>query len=340
VNRLPEPSREAAALHRDALVVDLHCDTMLSQALYGLDPLRPHRNPLPFSPLTLQADLPRLQEGGVGCVALGVVVNPLRRESAPWSVWRYLERLKGWQDRAPDRVQVVSRADDVEEARRAGKLSIFAGLEGAHGLGGRLDELAAMRRAGLRYVGLAHFTRNQAVHPAFGWGADASAPLSNFGRDLVDELVRQHIIIDLAHINRRGFFEVCERAQVPMYVSHTGVQGAHRSWRNIDDDQLRAVAKNGGVVGIIFTQQYLGGGLLASIGRVAAHVLHVVSAVGEDHVALGTDVDGFVVLPRDFPDVRAMPRVTEALLRSGLSETAVRKALGLNALRVFREVCG
>ncbi len=336
----PPVSQEAEALHRDCLVVDLHCDTMLSQALVGLDPMKRHKHPLPLSPLMLHADLPRLQEGGIGCVALGVVVNPLRRRSAPWSVWRYLERLKGWQDRAPDRVRVVSTADDVLAARREGKLAIFAGLEGAHGLGGRLDELPAMRSAGLRYVGLAHFTKNQAVRPAFGWGADPETPLSDYGRELVDELVQRRIVIDLAHINRRGFFEVCERARVPMYVSHTGVQGAHRSWRNIDDDQIRAVAKHGGVVGIIFTQQYLGGGLLGSISAVAAHVAHVISVVGEDHVALGTDVDGFVLLPRDFPDVSAMPRVTESLLRAGLSETAVRKTLGLNALRVLRDVCG
>lgn len=333
-------SAHALDLHQASLVVDLHVDTMLLQAFFGYDPRRAHRNPLPFSPLFVHADLPRLRAGGVGCAALGIVVNPLRRESAPWSTFRYLERLAGWQKASPDAVRVVSTADDILAARAQGQIAVFGGLEGAHGLGGRLDELPAMRRAGLRYVGLAHFTRNLACAPAFGWGADNDAPLRPFGVELVDALVAQRILIDLAHIGRAAFLQVCERARVPVIVSHTGVAGANPSWRNIDDDQLRAVARTGGVVAIIFTQQYLGGGLFGSIERVADHARYVIGLVGEDHVALGSDVDGFVLLPRDFPDVGAMPRITDALLRSGLSDTTVRKVLGENALRVFRAVCG
>lgn len=333
-------SDEARALHADSLVVDLHVDTMLLQAFFGYDPRLEHHNALPLSPLFVHADLPRLRRGGVGCVALGVVVNPLRRATAPWSTYRYLERLAGWQEQAPADVQLVSTAADIVRARREGRLAVFGGLEGAHGLGGGLEDLGAMRRAGLRYVGLAHFTRNAACTPAFGLGADQSRPLTAYGHELVSALEEHRILIDLAHINRTGFLTVCERARRPVIVSHTGVQGAHRSWRNIDDEQLRAVAATGGVTAIIFTQQYLGGGLFGSIDAVAAHVAHAVTACGEDHVALGSDVDGFVLLPKDFPDVSAMPRVTDLLLRSGMGERVVRKVLGENALRVFGEVCG
>lgn len=156
-------SNEARALHDDCLVVDLHCDTLLSQRLYGYDPTKRHKNHLPFSPLTYQADIPRLQDGGVGAVALGIVVNPLRRRSGPNAIRRALADMAGWQERAPEAVAVIDTADDIVAAREAGKIAIFGGLEGAHGLDSRLEDLGEFRAAGLRYVGFSHFTANTAA---------------------------------------------------------------------------------------------------------------------------------------------------------------------------------
>ncbi len=333
-------SNEARALHDDCLVVDLHCDTLLSQRLYGYDPTKRHKNHLPFSPLTYQADIPRLQDGGVGAVALGIVVNPLRRRSGPNAIRRALADMAGWQERAPEAVAVIDTADDIVAAREAGKIAIFGGLEGAHGLDSRLEDLGEFRAAGLRYVGFSHFTANTAATNAFGWGSNDRDGLSDYGRDLVDELGNQKILVDLAHINRPGFLEICERTKSPVLVSHTGVRGAYDVWRNIDDEQLRAVADTGGVVGIIFAPAYLKSGFTCSLREVVKHIQHVIRAAGEDHVGLGTDVDGFVTLPPDFPDVSAMPLLTQYMLEAGMTETQIRKCLGGNTLRAFRDVCG
>ncbi len=339
---LPVPliSAAARALHDDCLVVDLHCDTLLSQRLYGYDPTRRHKNRLPYSPLTYQADIPRLQDGGVGAVALGIVVNPLRRRSGPNAIRRALVDMAGWEERAPEAVAVIDTADDIEAARADGKIAIFAGLEGAHGLDTRLEDLAEFREAGLRYVGLSHFTRNPAATNAFGWGSNDRDGLTDYGRDLVDELNDQKILVDLAHINRPGYMEICARTKAPLLVTHTGVRGAYDVWRNIDDEQLRAVADTGGVVGIIFAPAYLKAGFTCSLREVVHHIKHVIDVAGEDHVGLGTDVDGFVTLPPDFPDVSAMPLLTQYMLEEGLTEEQVRKCLGANTLRAFREVCG
>ena len=333
-------SDEARALHDDCLVVDLHCDTLLSQRLYGYDPTKRHKNLLPYSPLTYQADIPRLQEGGVGAVALGIVVNPLRRRSGPDAIRRALRDMAGWEERAPDDVAVIDVADDIVAARAAGKVALFAGLEGAHGLDSRVEDLAEFWAAGLRYVGLSHFTKNSAATNAFGWGSNNEEGLTDFGRDLIDGLNQQRILVDLAHINRPGFMEICERTTSPLLVSHTGVRGAYDVWRNIDDEQLRAVADTGGVVGIIFAPAYLKSGFTCSLREVVSHIKHVIDVAGEDHTGLGTDVDGFVTLPPDFPDVSAMPLLTQYMLEEGMTETQIRKCLGGNTLRAFRDTCG
>jgi membrane dipeptidase len=333
-------SEAAKQLHGDCLVFDLHCDTLLNQTLLGYDVTRRHTNRLPLSPFLFHADIPRMKEGGIGAVALGLVINPLRRRTALNATRRALGQVAGWQASAPDAVSLVSTADDIVAARAAGKLAVFGGLEGAHGLNGDVEPLAELRSKGLRYVGLAHFSRNKACTPAFGWRGNHRDPLTDHGRDLIDALCEQRIMVDLAHINRPGFLEAARRATRPVIVSHTGVRGAHDVWRNIDDEQLRAVADTGGVVCIIFAPVFLAAGLFGTCDGVVKHIQHVIHVLGEDHVGLGTDLDGFVVPPKDFPDISHMPRLTHLMLAAGMKERTIRKVLGTNMLRTFREVCG
>jgi membrane dipeptidase len=118
-------------------------------------------------------------------------------------------------------------------------------------------------------------------------------------------------------------------------VSHTGVLGVHAHWRNIDDEQLRAVADKGGCVGIIFARRYLGS---ASIDAVVDHLLHVIDVAGEDVPALGSDFDGFVVPPDGLEDVAALPNLTVALSRRGVGAGVLEKILGGNVLRVLDAV--
>jgi membrane dipeptidase len=333
-------SPEARALHDDSLVMDLHCDTLLAETLLGYDPQKLHRNRLPGSPWLFHVDIPRLKAGGVGAVALGIVVNPLRRKSALRATRQGLAQMAAWPERAPDDVLLVETAEDIRRAQREGKVAVFGGLEGAHGLSGRLDVLEELRDSGLRYVGLVHFTKNQAATPAFGFRANPGDGLSDYGRDLVDELAARRILVDLAHLNHAGFLEAAARSPRPVIVSHTGVRGAFDSWRNIDDEQLRAVADSGGVVCIIFAPYYLEGRTRGAAEGIVRHIKHVIDVVGEEHVGLGSDFDGFVVPPTDLSDISQMPWLTQLMMDAGLSDGQIRKCLGANMLRVFEEVCG
>jgi membrane dipeptidase len=184
----------------------------------------------------------------------------------------------------------------------------------------------------VRYLGLSHFSANQASFPAYGRGRRDGEGLRPFGRDLVRRCESLGVLVDLAHINKKGFMEVCAMATRPPIVSHTGVLGVFQHWRNIDDEQLRAVADRGGVVGVIFCPRYLGADGLAPV---VAHLQHIVSVCGEDTPALGSDWDGFIVPTSELCDAAHLPLLTDALLQAGMKPEAVGKILHTNAMRVL-----
>ena len=142
------------------------------------------------------------------------------------------------------------------------------------------------------------------------------------------------MLVDLAHINKRGFLDACSIARKPPIVSHTGVLGAFEHWRNIDDEQLRAVADKGGVVGVIFCPKFVGGD---GLEPVVQHLKHIVDIVGEDAPALGSDWDGFIVPTQPLKDPRGLPLLTDALLAAGFSSKAIGKILRDNVMRVLDE---
>ena len=331
-------SEEALAVHHSALIVDLHCDLLLTRYFLGWDLAKRHRpNPLPGAPLMGHCDLPRLREGNVGAIAFGVVTNPLRRTTGPAAIHQDLDQLAADVLANPGEMALCGSAGAIREARAAGRIACFAGLEGAHGLHGRLDELPTMREKGLRYVGLVHFTANEAARPMVGWGASNQAGLTGFGVELVEELWRLGILVDAAHLGKAAVLEVCRRARRPGIVSHTGCTGVHQSPRGVDDDVLRAVADTDGVVGIIFVTPFIGGGGAVTAAR---HLDHIRRTVGVRHCALGTDWEGFALYPSDLDSAEKLPNLTEALLRLGWSAEEVHAAYGGNVLRVIEAGCG
>lgn len=325
-------STEAAALHRASLVFDLHADTPKLMEL-GYDVGNRHRTPPKFLRYASHLDLPRAEEGNLGAQFFGMWSAPLPGSSR--AIHTQIDALEAAVKKHPGRMASVRSADELRAARAAGQLASLLGIEGGHAPDGRLENAELFARRGVRYLGLLHFSANEIGAPAKGVGRDEARGLSGFGRDVVRECDRTGIIVDLAHINRRGFFEVLEVATKPLYVSHTGVLGVKEHWRNIDDEQIRAVAQRGGAVGVIFAPRFLGG---PGIESVVDHILHIRNVAGDDVAALGSDFDGFVKPPDGLGDVAALPNLTEALLRRGVPEVAIRKILGENALRVLADV--
>ncbi|HEX8950708.1 MAG TPA: membrane dipeptidase, partial [Polyangia bacterium] len=275
----PTISNEALDLYRHSDVVDLHVDTFIWTRIWGYDLLRRHGRGLLGARFYGQADLPRLREAGVGGAIWSITTNPLRRASRRTAVFRKnLERLVAIFARAPDEVALCRSAADHRAARAANKHAAFIGIQGGNALDGDLA-LASFDASLLIKVTLVHLSTSSlgtTSAPSLGNG---DGGLSDRGRELVASLNRHRVFVDLAHINRRGFFDAVaahDRSQ-PLLVSHTGIAGVHRHWRNVDDEQLRAVAATGGVVGVMYQSSFLGEPLFG--GRAEAivdHLAHIV----------------------------------------------------------------
>jgi len=328
--------REARAFHDGATVTDLHADTAKLMDKLEFDLAERHERPLPGRLNYVgHVDLPRLRDGGVAAQVFGLWTVPYPEKGCKHAVDTQLDAL----DRAiaahPEQIAWALGADEVAACKARGQLAAMGGIEGGQALEADPANVEYFAKRGVRAIGLLHFSANALGAPAKGKGADGSRGLTPIGRDVVREMNRCGVVVDLAHINRKGFFEALALStQAPM-VTHTGVAGVHAHWRNIDDEQLRAVADKGGCVGIIFARRFLGG---ADVEAVVDHLLHIVDVAGPDVPALGSDFDGFVVPPAGLEDVAALPNLTAALSRRGVSPEVLAKILGGNAQRVLADV--
>ncbi len=329
-------SPHARAIHEAHPAIDLHADTLMWGRWIGYDLLRHHEPPLPRAAIGGHVDVPRMREGGMGAQFFGLVTLPRREKMKGLLLVTHeqIDVLDRTIARSGDTLRLVKTASDIEAAKRAGAVGALLGIEGAHALEGDLGNVDAFARRGVRYIGIMHFSANEAGAPAYGRGADEKRGLTAWGHALVERCEANGVLVDLAHINRRGFLEACATAKKPPIVSHTGVLGAFEHWRNIGDDQLRAVADKGGCVGVIFCPKFVGGDGLAPVVR---HMKHILDVVGEDVPALGSDWDGFIVPTQPLSDPRGLPLLTDALLEAGVSERAIGKLLRENVMRVLRE---
>jgi len=344
---------EARAMHDECCVIDLHADTPKLMHKLGYDLAARHDRTIPKRLNILgHVDIPRLREGGVAAqfFAFWTWPRPVpgAERSATKSLLGQLDALDAAVAKHPDQLMWTRTGAEVRAAKAAGKIAVLGGIEGGHALEGRIESIEMFSRRGVRYLGPLHLWPNAlggTSRPVrkdgpFGWMARGRKPkrddsLSVHGRDVIRECERCGVIVDLAHINRRGFFEALELMETPPMVTHTGVNGVHVSWRNLDDEQIRAIADRGGAIGIIFARQHLGG---RSIEAVVDHIKHVLDVAGEDVPALGSDFDGFVTPTEGLEDVAAMPNLTVALSRRGIAPRVIEKIIGGNVLRVLDAV--
>lgn len=325
-------SPEARALHGLYPAIDLHADSLMWSRWTGYDLHTRHEPPLPFAALGGHVDIPRMIEGGVGAQFFGLVSIPFPTRGLAAVIDEQIDRLDATVAQNPSRIQKARTRAEVERAAATGTIAALLGIEGGHALEGNLDKLDHFARRGVRYLGLCHFSANELCYPAYGRGRKDGEGLTPFGRDVVARAAELGVVVDLAHINKRGFLDACELAKYPPIVSHTGVLGAFEHWRNIDDDQLRAIADRGGVVGVIFCPRYIGAD---GIEPIVKHLRHIVDICGEDAPALGSDWDGFIVPTKDLCDASRLPLLTDGLLQGGFSEEAIAKILRRNVLRVL-----
>jgi membrane dipeptidase len=332
----------AVELYQSTDVIDLHVDSFIWQRTLGYDLTRRHRPPL-WGAFLGQVDFPRMLEAEISGATWVITTNPLREPADRARAFEdNLNELERTFQRDAAHFQLVKTAYEYDAARAAGKHAAFVGIQGGNALDLSLSEVARLCDGRILRITLVHLSSSRI--------GSTSSPLrvrdeglSSFGAQMVELLNERQVLVDLAHISPRGFWAACEAhgKDTPFVVTHTGVSGIFRHWRNLDDDQIRAVARSGGVVGIMYHAPFLGDRPWAGrVDTIARHLEHVVNVGGEDTAALGSDWDGSIITPRDMPTCLELPRLVSALQARRVSDRAIQKLLGRNFLRVVREVRG
>jgi membrane dipeptidase len=331
-------SRGALDVYLAGDVIDLHIDSFIWRRLLGYRLHERHGRGLLDACFYSQSDVPRLREARVGGAVWVVTTNPLR--SARGRRDALLHNLAALQaELVSGPATICDSVASYRAARARGLHAAFLGIQGGNALELSLDDFDRPELASLTLVTLLHFTRSRLGAAALPRLLSAGDPrLTPFGVRYVQKLNQRRIMVDLAHIGRRGFWDalaVHDKSQ-PLTISHAACDAVFPHFRNVDDAQLRAVADTGGVIGIIFNTAFLGGSLFrGQAERVVDHIVHVVRRVGSDHCALGSDFDGAIVPPRDLRTVSELPRLAELMLRRGLPESDVHNVLGASFLRAL-----
>ncbi|KAB7644975.1 amidohydrolase family protein [Polymorphobacter fuscus] len=339
-------SEHAAALHRQLAIVDLHSDTLM------------WKRPLDEASDRGHVDLPRLEAGNVALQVFSSVTKTPKgqnyeansdktdnitlltiAQAQPPRTWTSLlerslfhaEKLRDAEAAAGGRLRIIRSQADLDRLfrdRAAGRrvTGALLSVEGAQDLEGRLSNIDTLYDAGFRMIGLAHFFDNELAGSMHG---EAKSGLTPLGRQAVAAMERKGIIVDLAHSSHKTFADVMAIATRPVVVSHGGVKATCDTNRNLTDDELRLLARNGGMIGIGYWDAAV---CAATPAATAKAIRHVRDLVGIQHVGLGSDFDGATTTGFDTAHIAA---VTSALVDAGLSDNEIAMVMGGNAARLL-----
>jgi len=332
-----QEEERALRLHREAVVVDTHCDTWMHGGGGGGRREEPRR--LGERSERGHLDIPRMVEGGVTCQTFAVYTGraPVVAD-ATYRALQMVERFWAEADSNPV-FDAVTGVEGIREAKRGGRVCGLLSLEGAEPLMGDVAMLRVFHRLGVRMVSLAW---NWRTPFADGLAAKRSGGrLTDLGVEAVEEMARLGVLLDVSHLADSVFWDVVEVSKKPFIASHSNARAVCDHPRNLSDDMIEALAERGGVMGLNFAPAFVvEGGEGASVERLVDHCDHIVGLVGPDHVGLGSDYDGIGAPPRGLESVDKLPNFTRELVRRGYSDEDVLKILGGNHLRLFQKVIG
>jgi len=323
----------------------------------------------------LQTDIPRLRQGGVGAQLWSVYV-PVSFEGADAveAVFEQMDVVHRLAATWPDTFEIARTAADIERIHRSGKIACLMGMEGGHSIHNSLAVLRRTYEAGARYMTLTHWK-------ATDWADSATfdpqhGGLTEFGREVVREMNRLGMLVDLSHVSAETMHDALDVAAAPVIFSHSSARALNGHPRNVPDDVLARLGSNGGLVMVTFVPSFVSEAVRldsaaregeearlkslhigdpkaveealaawdeahptprATVADVADHIDHIRQVVGIDAIGLGSDFDGISSVPVGLEDVSTYPNLLGELLRRGYSDEDVKKIAGLNFLRVLRQ---
>jgi len=365
-------SEEAWRIHESALVVDGHNDlpwAMREKAKYSLD-----AKDLSKPQADLHTDLPRLVAGGMGAQFWSVYVpaDAAKTGAALHQTLEQIDFVERMVRRYPETLELARTAADVERIWREGRIACLLGAEGGHSMESSLAVLRMLYELGVRYMTLTHSETNDIADSATD--GPKHGGLSKLGEEVVAEMNRLGMLIDISHVSVETMEDVLALSKAPVIASHSSSRALAEHVRNVPDEVLKGIARNGGVVMVNFfsgfvvdssarkmaglfevrrklsqanaTDEEIEAAMEAwrrensidrgTVDTVVDHIDHIVKVAGIDCAGLGSDFDGIMETPVGLEDVSCYPRITQGLLDRGYSEEAIRKVLGGNAMRVLR----
>jgi membrane dipeptidase len=283
----------------------------------------------------LMTDIPRLRAGGVGGQFWSVYVPvTMQGPQATRVTLEQIDVVHRMVRKYPDTFALALTAADVDRIFKAGHIASLIGMEGGHSIDNSLAALRMFYATGARYMTLTH-SSNTAWADS-GTDTPKSGGLSKFGEEVVREMNRLGMLVDLSHTSPETMADAIRVSEAPVIFSHSDARALNDHGRNVPDSVLTMLPKNGGVVMVTFVPGFLVKGGKATLADAASHMDHIRRVAGADHVGIGSDFDGIDAVPAGLEDVSKYPALTAELLRRGWPEEDVRKALGLNVLRVMR----
>ena len=339
-------SPEVMKLHKDAIVADLHADTQFLVTYEGYDMSKRHRTVdwgyAGVIPLFSDIDIPRLREGGVDLFAMAICPAPKdnRRPGAESFTKRSLAAIEKTIVKNPRDLAIARSPGEAREIIASGKIAVLVALEGGQGINNNLDNLREYYQRGVRYMTLTHSNN---LDWATSAGKESKANfkgLTEFGKQVVREMVKMGMMIDLSHASPDTFWATLETTHCPVIVTHAAARGMGDHHRNLSDAQIKAIASRGGVVGVIYFCKYLDPTRQkpCTVGLVADHIDYIKKLAGVDVIALGSDWDGNVTVPKDLSDASKLPNLTAELVRRGYSDQEIKNILGENFLRAWASI--
>lgn len=369
-----EVSQRAMEIHRRSYVFDGHNDlpweirSKGSRSLETIDISQPQPE--------LHTDIQRLKDGGVGAQFWSVYVpsRTVRSGEAHQMTLEQIDIVHAMMEKYPETFELAGCHADIVRIRKDGKIASLIGVEGGHSIENSLDKLRRLFELGARYMTLTHSDSLEWADS--GTDQPISGGLSDFGRLVVQEMNRLGMLVDLSHVSPATMQAALDATQAPVIFSHSSARAVADHVRNVPDDILRQLPKNGGVVMVNFFSGFVVpesarntsqmfelnrqweaqyGNDQAAIGRerarfraahpvlpgtvhdVVDHIDHIARIAGIDHVGLGSDYDGIPVVPKQLEDVSSYPVITQALLDRGYNESDIHKIMSGNILRVIEQ---
>lgn len=348
----------ARALHQRSIVIDSHCDT--TARLMQTDWHIAERHD------TGHVDLPRLREGGIDAVFLAVYASgPLPPGEGTAAARAQIQRIADTIRHHRDALAPARTAADVRQAASDGKIALLVGIEGGYLIDDSLETLREFHRSGATYMTLTH-----AFHTNWADSSGVHEPLpprhgglAPFGREVVSELNRLGMMVDISHVSDETFRDVLETSTAPIIASHSSCRAVSPHRRNLSDGMMKAIAERGGVVQINVYPGFIdpkhppvdakaaaaawaSGNLTGAtvnnhttpLAVLIDHFDHALNVIGPEHVGFGSDFDGVPTTPKGLEDCSKLHNLTAALLARGHSEDDLAMMLGENILRVM-EAC-